>query len=465
MSTPNKPIATLYLRRLMIICPAICVLQSSRLKRTLALLMTALISQSIAHAAEAAKPADWAKANLDNLLPLYFQLHQSPELSFHEHKTAERLGRELREAGVTVSSGVGGTGVVGVLKNGEGKVLMIRTDMDALPVAEQTGVAYASRVRTKDDQGNEVGVMHACGHDMHMTCLVGVARYLAQNRGAWRGTVLFICQPAEERGSGAKAMLDDGLFKRFPMPDFALALHCDSSLESKKIGYRAGPTLANVDSVDITLKGRGGHGAYPHTTVDPIVEAAQLVLDLQTIVSRETAPTEPAVITVGSIHGGSKHNVIGDSCHLQITVRSFNDEVRKHLLEAIRRKANAVAQSCRAPEPVIEVSEGTPSLENDPQLVERLLPALRRAVGDQNLVPSKLSMGGEDFSQFGRAGVPVFMFQLGAMDAKRLERFKQLKADPPSLHSPLFYPEPSEALQTGVTAMATAACDLLPPGK
>jgi hippurate hydrolase len=419
----------------------------------------------LARGDESDAPARWASDHVERLLPIYYELHRAPELSFHEEKTADRLARELRAAGFDVTTGIGGHGVVGVLKNGQGKVLLIRTDMDALPVTEQTDLAYASTVRVKDEDSKEVGVMHACGHDVHMVCFIGVARYLAEHRALWRGTAVLIGQPAEERGSGARAMLDDGLFSRFPRPDYALALHCDSTLETGKVGCRAGVTLANVDSVDIVLKGRGGHGAYPHTTIDPVVEAAQLILDLQTIISREISPTEPAVITVGSIHGGTKHNVIGDTCHVQLTVRSFTDQVRRHLLEAIRRKALAIAKSHRAPEPEVTISEGTPALENNAALVEQVLPALKRALGDESVVDSEPSMGGEDFSQYGRAGVPVFMFRLGAVTKKRLDRYKQLGIDPPSLHSSRFYPDPPETIQTGIAAMAAAALELLPRPK
>jgi hippurate hydrolase len=313
----------------------------------------------------------------------------------------------------------------------------------------------------KDDAGNEVGVMHACGHDVHITCLVGVARYLAANKDLWRGTAMFIGQPAEERGLGAKAMLNDGLFTKFKKPDYALALHVDAALPTGQLGYRAGYALANTDSIDITMKGRGGHGAYPHTTIDPIVLAAHLVLDLQTIVSREIAPIDPAVITVGSIHGGTKHNVIGDTCHLQITVRSYKDAVRKHLHAAIIRKASAVAAGARAPEPEVKITEGTPATFNNEALVARIVPVFEKQFGKENVIPSEPSMGGEDFSQYGLAGVPIFMFRLGTIDAQRLERFKMLGQQPPSLHSALFYPDAEKAIETGVTAMSIAVLELL----
>jgi hippurate hydrolase len=426
------------------------------------LVLFALLAPTFALATE---PGQWARANLDELVRFYRELHQTPELSFHERQTAEKLAAALRALGAKVTTGIGGTGVVAILENGSGPRLMLRADMDALPVVESTQLIYSSKVKTKDDAGADVGVMHACGHDIHMTNLIGVARYLAANKDRWSGTVMFLCQPAEERGSGAKRMIQDGCFERFFKPDFSLALHVDGTLPTGSVGYRAGYTLANVDSVDIILRGRGGHGAYPHTTIDPIVQAAHLVLDLQTIISREIKPTEPAVITVGSIHGGAKHNVIGDSCHLQITVRSFSDDVRKHVLAAIERKAKAVALSAGAPEPKITISEGTPAMYNDEKLVERVVPVLTRTLGEEKVVPSEASMGGEDYSEYGLAGVPIFMFRLGSVDPQRLAGYKRVGQEPPSLHSALYYPDAEETLATGVTAMAAAVLDLLPPRK
>jgi len=412
--------------------------------------------------ASADNPRTWAEKNLPALVKLYRELHQAPELSFHEEQTGKRLAEELREVGIPVTENVGGYGVVGIVENGEGPTLMLRTDTDALPVTEQTGLIYASTVKVEDDENNnEVGVMHACGHDVHMTNLIGVARYLASHKSAWQGRVMFVCQPAEERGSGAKAMLDDGLFSRFPKPDFAVALHVDSTLATGKIGVREGYTLANVDSVDVTMHGRGGHGAYPHTTVDPIVLAAKLILDLQTVVSREIAPTDPAVITVGSIHGGTKHNVIGDDCHLQLTLRSYSPKVRDHLIESVKRKAEAIAQGAKAPEPTVVVSEGTPAMFNDEDLTNRLTPVFRKALGEENVMTTEPSMGGEDFSRYGLEGVPILMFRLGAVDPQRLAGYDRLEQEPPSLHSALFYPDAEAALVTGVTAMSSAVLDLL----
>ena len=424
--------------------------------------MVLVLACGVAARAGAEEPKEWLVKNLDDLVALYKQFHANPELSFREEKTAARLADELKKLGIEVTTGIGRQGVVGILKNGAGPTLLIRTDLDALPVAEKTALAYASKVSAKDKDGNDVGVMHACGHDIHITCLVGTARYLAAHKAAWRGTVMFIGQPAEEIGAGALAMLDDGLFKRFPKPDFGLALHVDSAMQVGRVGYRAGYILANVDSVDITMRGKGGHGAYPHTTIDPIVMAAQLVVNLQTIVSRENSPFEPAVVTVGSIRGGTKHNIIADSCRLQLTVRSYTDKVRKSLLEAIKRKANAVAAGAGAPEPLIEFSDATPATRNDEALVARLVPVFTRVLGADNVVPVEQSMGGEDFSQFGLAGVPIFMFRLGSISPQRMEEFVKAGKTLPSLHSPEYFPTPEPTIATGVTAMSAAVMDLLP---
>ena len=405
--------------------------------------------------------SDWLPQHLEAYESLYRHFHANPELSFAEEKTAQRFAQELRGAGFAVTEGVGGHGVVGVLSRGEGATLLLRADLDGLPITEATNLAYASRATSTDENGTVVGLMHACGHDLHMTNVLATAAYLASATDAWAGTLVVIGQPAEERGSGAKAMLEDGLFSRFPKPDFALALHMAPELPAGCVAYRAGYALANVDSVDITVRGRGGHGAYPNKTVDPVVQAAELVMALQTIVSREVDPTRSAVITVGAIHGGTKHNVIGDSCHLQLTVRSYEEEVRRHLLAAIRRKAEGVAQACAAPPPEITVSEGTPSLANDPDLVAQVVPAFQKALGKDRVLPAPQVMGGEDFSQYGRAGVPIFMYWLGAVEAKRLERMQSLGKTPPSLHSSEFYPDVRPALTAGVTSMTAAALELL----
>ncbi|MDG2384071.1 MAG: amidohydrolase [Pirellulaceae bacterium] len=409
--------------------------------------------------------AQWTAKQLPDFVEIYRHFHANPELSFKEKKTAARLAKELTRLGAQVTTGVGGHGVVGILRNGVGPTLMLRTDLDGLPVTEQTQLVYASKLRAVNQTGDDVGVMHACGHDVHLTNLIGVAQYLAQHRNVWSGTVMFIGQPAEERGAGAKAMLEDGLFTRFPRPDFAVALHVDAAMAAGKVGYRAGFALANVDSVDITVKGRGGHGAYPQTTVDPIVQAAQLVLALQTIVSREVPPTEPAVITVGSIHGGTKHNVIGDNCHLQITVRSYSDHVRKLLLEGIKRKTRTVAMEFKAPEPEIKISEGTPALFNDEDLANQAGIVFQRVFGAERVEQAEQSMGGEDFSRYGREGVPILMFRLGTVEQRRLDRYQQLGQVPPSLHSSKFYPDAELTLATAITATTELALELLKSGQ
>ncbi len=404
---------------------------------------------------------DWLKQKIPQLAQLYQSLHQAPELSFEEEQTAARMAEQMRELGLEVTTGIGGHGLVAVLTNGRGSTLLLRADMDALPVAEETDLPYASQVRVQDKRGATVGVMHACGHDMHMTNLIGAVQYLASHRDQWQGTLVVMFQPAEERGAGAKAMLEAGLLKRFPRPDFALALHVAADKPTGTVEYLAGYALANVDSVDITVRGRGGHGAFPETTIDPIVLAARLVLDLQTIVSREIAPIDPAVITVGSIHGGTKHNIIGDECHLQLTVRSYTPEVRNHLIDAIRRKALAAAKSANAPEPEISTTEGTPALYNDPDLVARLVPVFEQALGKQNVNEGKPSMGGEDFGRIGRAGVPILMLKLGTIAPERLDKYKNEGAPPPSLHSPKYYPDPGPSIATGVELLVSATLELL----
>lgn len=416
-------------------------------------------------AADSADPKKWVADNLASLVELYRHLHQTPELSEKEKETSAQMAKELREAGIKVTTNVGGYGVVGVLANRPGKVLLLRSDMDALPVAEQTGLPYASKVRTQDPHGASVGVMHACGHDVHMTNLVGVARYLASHRDKWSGTILFVFQPAEETSVGAEAMLRDGLLSRFPRPDFAVALHDSADVATGKISYRPGFTLANVDSIDIVVKGRGGHGASPESTIDPIVIAAKLVLDLQTIVSREVKPIEPAVVTVGSIHGGAKHNVISDECRLQLTLRSVSPDVRQQLRDAVRRKAMAAAASAGAPEPTIETTEGTPALFNDPKLTEQVARILKEKFGEDNVPLGEPVMGGEDFGRFGKAGIPICMLRLGAVSQKRLDEFAARHQPPNSLHSPLFYPDIEETLAVGVPALAYVAMDLLKPAK
>jgi hippurate hydrolase len=402
-----------------------------------------------------------------SLFELYKHLHSHPELSFQETQSAARVAEELREAGCEVTTGVGKNGVVGVLRNGAGPTVLLRADMDALPVAEQTGLPYASTVIAKDAQGRDVPVMHACGHDIHMTCLVGAARVLGQFKGLWHGTLVFIGQPAEETVGGALGMLDDGLFTRFPRPDFCLALHDDAELATGTVGYTPGYSGANVDSVDITVHGVGGHGAYPHKTKDPVVLTAQIILALQTIVSREVQPGEPAVVTIGSIHGGTKRNIIPDEVRLELTVRSYKDEVRRQTLEAIERIVRGQALADGIPQdrlPEVKVAdEVTPALYNDPKLTERLVGALKRWFGETNLIPKPPSMGGEDFSEFGRTEpkVPICMMKIGGVSPDALKESQRTGKPLPSLHSPLWAPVPEPTIKAGVTALTAEVLELL----
>lgn len=436
----------------------------SRSKLTVAMIAVVVTVTSVPGRAED-KSADWIAKQVPEMVALYKEFHAAPELSFMEVQTAAKLAAELKAVGCEVTTGVGKTGVVGVLKNGAGPTVMLRSDLDALPVLEATGLPYASKVMMKDRFGTDAPAMHACGHDIHITCLIGMARYLSANKNDWCGTVIFLGQPAEEIVSGAEAMLKDGLFTRFPKPDFALALHVDHELPTGKIGHRAGFALANTDAVDVVMRGRGGHGSAPNRAIDPVVQAAHFIVDLQTLVSRENSPFDPAVITVGSIHGGTKHNIIGDSCRMQLTVRSYTPEVRKRLLDGIVRKAKAAAASANAPEPTIEFSDTTPAMFNDERLVERLVPVFHRALGKENVEPSEPSMGGEDFSRYGLAGVPIFMFKLGSIAPQRLEAMSKAGKPLPTLHSALYYPDPELTIRTGLTAMSAAVRDLMAPGK
>jgi hippurate hydrolase len=402
-----------------------------------------------------------------NLFEFYKDLHGHPELSFHEERSAAHVAEELHKAGFEVTTGLGKYGVVAVLRNGSGPTVLVRSDLDGLPVKEQTGLAYASTVMTKDAQGHEVPTMHACGHDVHMTCLVGVARVLAQLKSAWRGTLVLIGQPAEKMGGGARAMLADGLFQKFPKPNYCLALHDNAEIATGTLGYTPGYAMANVDSVDIVVHGVGGHGAYPHMTKDPIVLAAEIVVALQTIVSREVQPGEPAVVTVGSIHGGTKHNIIPDEVRLQLTVRSYTDEVRQQTLDAIKRIARAEGLVAGLPEdrlPEVTVEKDfTPATYNDPALNQRIVGVFKQWFGDANVVPRKPSMGGEDFSEYGRTAdkIPICMFGVGGVKPEILREGEHTGKALPSLHSPFWAPDPEPTIKTGITAMAAAVLELM----
>lgn len=398
---------------------------------------------------------------------LYKQLHMFPELSHEEEKTAARLAKELKTLGFEVTEKVGGHGVVGIFKNGDGPTVLIRTDMDALPIIEQTKLPYASKQRTRDKDGNEVGIMHACGHDMHMTCWTGTARVLVGLKKYWKGTLIFIGQPAEEVGAGARMMLADGLFKRFPRPDYVLGLHCDSRIPHGYVGYTEGLSLVNVDTVEITVKGKGGHGSAPHTTIDPIVLSARIVLDLQTIVSRENNPFDPVVVTVGSIHGGTRPNIIPPEVKMQLTVRTTKDDVRKRVLEGISRITKAAAIGAKAPEPTIRFEQDnfTPALYNTAELAKKTAKVFRATLGDDKVILQEPLLGGEDFSRYILEGVPGFFFFLGTLPPERIDAMKQGKAPPISLHSDLYYPVPEPSIRTGVLSMSMAALHLLKEAK
>ena len=401
-----------------------------------------------------------------NLLELYKELHANPELSYQEYETSKKLASVLENIGYQVTRNVGGNGVVALLENGDGNTVMFRADMDGLPVEEKTGASYASKKRVKNLDGEEVFTMHACGHDVHMTVLIGVAEYLYKIKDTWQGKLLLVLEPAEEVSGGARNMIKDGLFTKFPRPDFNLAFHVSASLQAGKVGYLPGWAMANVDSVDITVKGLGGHGAYPHTTKDPIVIAANIVTQLQTIVSRQIAPTDPAVVTVGSIHGGTKHNVIPNEVKLQLTLRSYTDEVRNQTLSSIERIVRGSAISAGLTEeyfPVIEIKdEYTPAVFNNPSLVEKVQRSFVNTLGDEKVIEVSPVMGGEDFGMFGRVEpiIPTALFWLGAVNNEVYEKAKRDDLTLPSLHSDLFLPDADPAINTGVEAMSNAIVDL-----
>lgn len=398
-----------------------------------------------------------AQAVLSEMQALYTDLHQHPELSSHETQTAAHLARLFRGLGFDVTEHVGGTGVVAVLRNGAGPTVMFRTELDALPVEEKTGLPYASTVHAKDDAGNDVPVMHACGHDLHMAALVGAAAILAKSKDTWHGTLELVAQPAEETISGAARMIKDGVFTRFPRPDVVLALHVSNREPAGKVALLSGPAHANADSLRVTLFGKGGHGAQPHTTVDPIVLAARTVLALQTITSREVKPGEVAIVTVGSVHAGTKNNIIPDHAELGLTVRTFKPEIRKQVLAAIERIVKAESAAAGSPrEPVIEEYEATDAVINDPVLTERLRGALQNALGKDNVLVAEPITGSEDFSYFTKQGIPGVYVSLGGAEPGAWANAKATGTTLPSNHSPLFAPDVVPALQTGIAAEVAA---------
>ncbi|MDH5673229.1 MAG: amidohydrolase [Myxococcales bacterium] len=411
----------------------------------------------------------WVKGSLGDWVSLYQELHTSPELSLHEKKTAARLAAKLGEMGYEVTTGVGGHGLVALMKNGSGPTLLLRGDMDGLPVVEQTGLPYRSQVKVIGDRGVEVGVMHACGHDVHMTNLLASASFLASHRALWSGTLVVIGQPAEEVGRGAAMMMADGLFKRFPRPDYALALHVEPGLPAGQVGIVSGWAAANVDSVKITIHGRGGHGARPHQANDPVVTAAHLVTALQTLVSRRVDPQAAAVVTVGALHAGTKNNVIPDSAELLLTVRSYADDTRATLLDGIRQLAGDICRSFQCPKPPeVEVSkEYTPAVYNDPELSATAAGVFRRVLGEDAVAEIAPTMGGEDFGRYARRlKIPGLLFRLGAIEPKLMARSKKKGGPPlPSLHSSRFAPDARRALEAGIVATSSLVLQLLPPAQ
>jgi amidohydrolase len=411
---------------------------------------------------------DGVKADMPSLMTLYRDFHATPELSMQEVKTAAKLATEMKRLGFTVTTGVGKTGIVAVLRNGPGKTLMIRADMDGLPVEEKTGLAFASKVRATGIEGIESPVMHACGHDTHMTGWIGTARRLVAMKANWSGTLVMIAQPGEERGLGARLMLEDGLYSRFPKPDVAIAFHDAAQAPAGIIGYTEGYALANVDSVNITVKGVGGHGAYPHTVKDPIVIASRIVTTLQTLVSREVDPQDAAVVTVGSFHAGAKHNIIPDKAELLLTVRSFKPETRKLLLDGIKRIAQAEAQAAGLPEtlmPEVVIKEGeyTPATFNTSPLTGQMATLFENRFGKSRVVKFPPTMGGEDFSRYWLAdkSIQSLIFWVGGVSTADWSKAGGDVSKLPSLHSPYWAPDAETVIETAAEALSAAALDFL----
>jgi hippurate hydrolase len=421
-------------------------------------------------------PQSVADSELPSLLAIYKDIHTHPELSGHEERTSAIIAKELRATGCQVTEHLGKyqdsklkpCGVVGVMKNGDGPTVLVRTDMDALPVHEETGLPYASAVTTKNDDGKEVPVMHACGHDAHMSMFIGVARALAKLKDQWHGTILFVAQPAEETGNGARALLNAGLYDKFGKPDFALGFHDKADMQIGHIGVTEGYTYANVDSVDVTVRGIGGHGAYPHKTKDPVVLAAEMINAWQTIASRENNPLDPIVVTVGSIHGGTKHNIIPDEVKMQLTVRTYKADVRERVLAAIDQIAKGIAAAGGIPPeraPVVDVRKDqfTPATYNNPELTKRLVAVWKKSLSNDNVEIVDPTMGGEDFSEYSLPdhSIPAVDFHVGAVDPAKIAEYKQAGKELPSLHSSKFAPVPEPTIRTGIVAMTAAVLELM----
>jgi len=408
-------------------------------------------------------------AQLDKMFPsveaLYQDLHRTPELAFQEHQTAKKLAERVKALGFDVTTGVGGTGVVAILKNGPGPTVMLRTEMDGLPVQEKTGLPFASTHTQKNAAGETVSTMHACGHDVHMSAWYATAKLMADNRKAWSGTLMLVGQPAEEPLTGALAMLKDGLFTRFPKPDYALSMHDEGTLPAGHVGYRAGPFRASADTVTITIHGQGGHGATPHETRDPVVMSARVVMALQTLVSRENNPADPVVITVGSINGGTQANVVPDQVKLQLTVRTFRPEVRQRVLASIAREVKGEAIAAGAPkEPVIDIKPGPFPVYNDPELVARAVTAIKGAIGEQNVSEMPAKMTSEDFAHYGQAGVKAILLHVGAVEPGKLAAARQAGKYPPGTHSPQWAPDFKPTVRSFIASETAILLDLMKPG-
>ena len=431
------------------------------------LLLAGVVSAGTVHAA--ALPPEFT-AQLDKDYPtieaLYQDLHRNPELAFNEVQTAKKLAERVKTLGFEVTTGVGGTGVVAILKNGPGPIAMLRTEIDALPVLEKTGLPFASTATAKNAAGETVPTMHACGHDVHMSAWYATAKLLAENRKAWSGTLMLVGQPAEEPLKGSEAMLKDGLFTRFPKPDYAISMHDEGTLPAGQVGWHAGHFRASADTVTITIHGQGGHGATPQETRDPVVMSARVVMALQTLISRENNPADPVVITVGSIHGGTQANIVPDQVKLQLTVRTFKPEVRKRVLASIVREVEGEAQAAGAPKkPVVEIVPGADSVYNDPELTARAVAAVQGALGADKVVEMPAKMTSEDFANYGQAGVKAVLLHVGAVEPKKLADARKAGKYPPGTHSPQWAPDFKPTVRSFIQAETAILLDLLKPGQ
>jgi len=443
--------------------------------RSLSILILSIFASRFALAQEMTVEKT-AVSELPSLLAIYKDLHSHPELSWHEEKTSAFVAKELRATGCEVTENFGkydnpnlkSYGVIGIMKNGTGPTVLVRTDMDALPVHEETALPYASNVVTKNDEGKDVPVGHMCGHDAHMSAFIGTARALQRLKDQWAGTIMFVAQPAEETGNGARALLNGGLYNRFGKPDFALGFHDKADLQTGRIGITPGYTYANVDSVDVTVRGIGGHGAYPHKTKDPVVLAAEMINAWQTIASRENNPLDPIVVTVGSIHGGTKHNIIPDEVKMQLTVRTYKSDVRDRVLKAIDEIAKGIANAGGVPvdrAPIVNVlnNQFTPATYNNPDLTKRLVAVWKNVLGADNVEIVDPTMGGEDFSEYSLPdhSIPAVDFHIGAVDPEKIVQFKKEGKELPSLHSSKFAPVPEPTIRVGIIGMTSAVLELM----